>query len=57
MSKHVKHKHVKSQKQHLNILWGRGAEDRGLTYEVVGREKQIPFFRHGFIILLFFYLN
>ena len=37
MSKHVKHKHVKSQKQHLDILWGWGAEDRGLTYEAVGR--------------------
>ena len=43
----LQHKQVKSQKQHLKVLWGLGAEDRGAggrgpTYGAEGREKQIP---------------
>ena len=41
----LQHKQIKSQKQHLKILWGRGAEGRGPTYGAEGRDKQIPFFK------------
>ena len=47
----LQHKQVKSQKQHLKILWGRGAEGRHMGPRAGGREKQIPhrFFKNEFM--------
>ena len=38
----LQHKQIKSQKQHLKNLWGRGAEGRHIGAKAGGREKQIP---------------
>ena len=43
----LQHKQVKRQKQHLQILWGRGAEVRHMGPRAESREKQIPLLKHS----------
>ena len=51
----LQHKQVKSQKQHLKVLWGWGAEGpsaegRHMGPRVEVREKQMPEFTLGYYI-------
>ena len=45
----LQHKQIKSQKQHLKILWGRGAEGRGPTYGAEGRGPRAETNKYPFL--------